>query len=1160
MELRTPLTVSPFMYIGDSTGRPLDYGRVYFGEPNKDPEFYPIDIYSDEDMTKPLAQPIRTKGGFMHGNGDMVEAHAAEVQYSVKVLDQYGRKVLYKGVMYRNNVSDFLVDEIERATTAEDLIATSVTTEKNRALAAEKVIADAVVTEKDRAVAVEGAIDAKAVALAAKDIELGQQITSLAGGRKSYKTYAEMVAKKAEITANSIVDITNDTAENNGAYNYDGTTFTKSAYDPLTQSKTYTDTAKSSAISTAATDATAKANTAKSEAIAAAIMHSNTNKIDLVDISYTYTNGNMIGTKTPKYTNLGISGGIVAIDSVDSLVLRVDAGDVLYMHNITQKYTSALGSRFSFFASDPNTNRTQTAVAHTAVTETDSTSGIIYQKVTVPPTAKYLMINTRTVAAGTTYNMSWAVHKGKFNASFTAGTEVVYKIKDIPLIGTDDYLRAATYTDAKLQDYEKLKISTKNLYNGTYTSATKTNKLGVFASANAGDSVTQFIPVTAGQSYTISGLDMSLQVPNGKLIVAFTGTSQATFVKYLTYLDDSGTTTVLIDDPTIKYIVVPITSGGLGTVAQAAAMPLQIEHGATATSYEPYLYSLVAAKMLAGFSPSNGNSAASAATIMISKFVEMNKVRNSEVSTLESVRKDIGSTGLRYIVSGSSTVDSSSNNIFTQTQINSGGTRSVSVHLMKTIDGVKTLGDLKATPFTVPSGQFDNPDTLSNYADTYPLYSYVHPSIAYNATGIGGFKYWMMASTLPAGNMGDSTWEDEDVFVSNDAKTWQRVRSLYEDAKDYTTATLRLPPHNLVKTNARKNAFLPCPSVGDTIEISVPANNGAPALERTNITLVALPWKHDPFIMFDGGYLYAYVSYHLPYVDRDSGKNRFIVCVRTANGVDWDVVRSDGSTMRLTETSSRTIFTKDEQGRYNYLAYFYNYGGSNPEVIKYGEGDYEFIYGNNFSRRYKGTAPYAFNFTDILPMQDVGSFNHPTLLLNAGTLYLLNHKALYASTDRGVTFTQYAKNPTWVGGVASIDYKKALCIGTGGKLMYVDTQRIVSANTLGIQGGFTTSNNINLLTTYEYPSVADFVSKATNGLVDAYIDVQLIVSNQAAKTRSVHFYPAVSLNSMSASVNLPMQRITIDTIDFQAGDLLTFYVTLNSRNGAEIQFGGIDIT
>ncbi|MGP4715263.1 hypothetical protein ACTXGL_01310 [Psychrobacter sp. T6-6] len=115
MALRTPLTVSPHMYIGDSTGRPLDYGMIFFGEKNKDPEFYPIDIFSDDQMTKPISQPVRTKGGFINDSGDMIELHASEIIYSVKVLDQYGRQVFYKAAMMRNNWNDDVIAQIDAA-------------------------------------------------------------------------------------------------------------------------------------------------------------------------------------------------------------------------------------------------------------------------------------------------------------------------------------------------------------------------------------------------------------------------------------------------------------------------------------------------------------------------------------------------------------------------------------------------------------------------------------------------------------------------------------------------------------------------------------------------------------------------------------------------------------------------------------------------------------------------------------------------------------------------------------------------------------------------------------------------------------------------------------------------------------------------------------
>lgn len=60
--------------------------------------------------------------------------------------------------------------------------------------------------------------------------------------QKAYTTEALMIADKAEIPANTSVMVTNDTAPSkNGLYAYNGTTFTKSGYDPLAQANTYTD-------------------------------------------------------------------------------------------------------------------------------------------------------------------------------------------------------------------------------------------------------------------------------------------------------------------------------------------------------------------------------------------------------------------------------------------------------------------------------------------------------------------------------------------------------------------------------------------------------------------------------------------------------------------------------------------------------------------------------------------------------------------------------------------------------------------------------------------------------------------------------------------------------------------------------------------------------
>src|SRR5690606_8582749 len=161
-------------------------------------------------------------------------------------------------------------------------------------------------------------------------------------------------------------------------------------------------------------------------------------------------------------------------------------------------------------------------------------------------------------------------------------------------------------------------------------------------------------------------------------------------------------------------------------------------------------------------------------------------------------------------------------------------------------------------------------------------------------------------------------------------------------------------------------------------------------------------WKHDPHLLIDSGYIYTYHTFHLPTVDRPSGKNRFLICVRTNDGINWDVVRGDGSTMRITEENSVTLFTKDAQGRYNYIYYGYDIGQGNPEVIKYGEGDYELFWGPNFRRKYIGTTPYSFDFNNPVNIDDLGMPHHPNIKLIDGKLYVMSNKGMYVSENRGL--------------------------------------------------------------------------------------------------------------------------------------------------------------
>lgn len=711
-----------------------------------------------------------------------------------------------------------------------------------------------------------------------------------------------------------------------------------------------------------------------------------------------------------------------------------------------------------------------------------------------------------------------------------------------------------------MQDTDRIFHSSKNLYDGIVKSKLTASGGAVQTAFSDNDTVTSFIPVEFGKYYTISGIDAQLILYYRRQVFGMSEKTNNSFVSVL--ISNYGDVfTIYIDNPAIRFIVFNLTSNTFGTLAQAYALPIQVEEGKSATQYQPFWYSLITDKTLASVLSGIDVKFKKSEPKVLSNFIELSKVRSNLNSSLGTINKKLSPMGISYSIKGSSSIDSVSNNIFTQFNVSYAGRKSVYVYLMNYFNDIKQIGKLKAKAFTVPSGQLDNPDTLPNFSNLYSSYSYVHPSITYSATPIGGFKYWMVTSILPSSNMNDVVWEDEDVFVSNDAQNWQRIRSLYETDKTYTTTNLRLPPHSLATVNARKHALLPCPAKGDMIEISVPADNGGGALDRINITLTELPWKHDPFIFIDSGFVYIYNSYHLPYVDRPSGKNRFVVCIRTNDGINWDVVRTDGSTMRLTEASSRTIFTKDIQGRYNYMIYGYNRPNSNLEIVKYEEGDYELIYGTNFSRRYKGLTPYNFDLTTSYLFQDVGSSNHPTVILNNSILYLLNNDAIFYSTNRGQNFTKFSKYPAWFGGLEAYGYKKSACIGEGNKFILCDAERTKTlANKKPNVDQFSETNDINQIFIYEYSSISDFINKAENGLIDAYIDLQIVKVNYDSQKRVSRFYPSLSLNALTTQVNSPFQRIKIDELDIDLGDTIFLYVTLNSRNGAEIQFGGIDIT
>ncbi|NGP43322.1 hypothetical protein G4V72_17100, partial [Acinetobacter sp. GC2] len=618
-----------------------------------------------------------------------------------------------------------------------------------------------------------------------------------------------------------------------------------------------------------------------------------------------------------------------------------------------------------------------------------------------------------------------------------------------------------------------------------------------------------------------------------------------------------------IDDPSIKSIVFGLSKSDRATLEQVKALKVQFEEGSLATKYEPRvfsegsLYAIERAEIKAAEMINTSNS------LLVGEFTELDTVRLKS-SAMGVIKKDFdAANGLTYAMEAVDGAKNTSKILYSKFTNWGTGKKSFFINMMQYIDSTGSASkNLNRSLFNVPSGQLDNPGSFSNMS-LYDSDDYTHPDIAYSPTGVGGFKYWMIASILPAQNMGDVEWEDEDVFVSNDAVNWLRIKSVYEDAKSYTAPNLSLPPQALATTNARKHAFLPMPSLDTTIEISCEATEQHRALDREITKITALPWKHDPAVFIDSGYVYFYHTFNLRNTSVngvEQGQKRFLVCVRTNNGTTWEVVRSDGSTMLLTEDSSRKLFTKDSEGRYNYICYLTKYSaGQNPTVVKYGENDYEFIHGYNYNYRFKGTNPYNFDFSTQHPMQDTGGYNHPGLFLHQDTLYVITDKNVYHSSNRGVSFKLLPHYPLWLGGVHGEQYKKAFCIGENGKLICVDAQRQIHIGFNTPSEGHYQFNKTHQMYIYTFENVDRFIDLATTGLRNAYCDLQITIINEANSTRSTRLVPAIYPTRVDSWKPSLIQKVKAFDIELKDGDEVHIFVVLNARDGTSIKFSGLQI-
>jgi len=79
----------PYQVFFDRNGLPLEDGFIWIGQANLPPETNPIAVYTDEALTAPIVQPLRTINGYISDAGTPVTIYVSG-EYSILVQDQEG--------------------------------------------------------------------------------------------------------------------------------------------------------------------------------------------------------------------------------------------------------------------------------------------------------------------------------------------------------------------------------------------------------------------------------------------------------------------------------------------------------------------------------------------------------------------------------------------------------------------------------------------------------------------------------------------------------------------------------------------------------------------------------------------------------------------------------------------------------------------------------------------------------------------------------------------------------------------------------------------------------------------------------------------------------------------------------------------------------------
>lgn len=430
---------------------------------------------------------------------------------------------------------------------------------------------------------------------------------------------------------------------------------------------------------------------------------------------------------------------------------------------------------------------------------------------------------------------------------------------------------------------------------------------------------------------------------------------------------------------------------------------------------------------------------------------------------------------------------------------------------------------------------------------------WIHPDICYAPEGVGGYKYWMVNSNFPNGN---DRQEDANLFVSNDGINWIRVRG-FNETNDGGVG-FKTPQIHWASNYA--DGFMSIPRNGNSFEFALSST-----IETKTITGYL---DHDPAISYHNGYVNVYILYNLGFVNA-SYDHKYVVCYRTNNGIDWEIVREDGSTMPYNQANAQLIFTKTNGVR-NHICFKYSASGVggldlSPQVVKVSDNEWYYYARTGSSNlnlvRYTGTSPYIFDFNSPQPISKNnatgGSLWHFGMRYYDGIFYCITHGFMFTSTD-GINFTT-TPYPFFWRGMSSDIYKPTFVVGHDGKVkMAYGIQSLLAIphayslqNPISSIGLNRAQTNVKITSTLltEYSSLADIMNRSNSAIEDAYVDIVVMSISQRTKSTQVRLLPC--LRSYLELLN---------TLDVSFDDDVYVVAYMNTRNGGSVEFSGVAVT